>query len=84
MSTATAIMSDQEKAYRRREMMQCLEPFGKMLFHIYSIMPHPGYIMQDGMLEPLPPLPEWQQKIDKVIEMKNEYIKSNFPEFYEY
>jgi hypothetical protein len=85
MSTATALMDKEEKHYRYRQMRQALEPFGKMLYHIYSIMPCQGYILdlKAGTFEPQPPLPEWQERIDKVIEMRDEYIKLNFPEFYE-
>lgn len=85
MITATALMDKKERAYRYRQMRQSIEPFGKMLCHIYSIMPMQGFIVDlaTGAFESLPPLPEWQKQIDKVIEMRNEYIKSNFPEFYE-
>lgn len=85
MKTATALMDEREKYYRHREMVACLEPFTQMLAHIYTIMPHTGYIMdlKARTFEPLPPLPEWQERINKVIEIRNEYIKSNFPEFYE-
>lgn len=84
MITATALMDEHERYYRHREMIACLEPFTQMLAHIYSIMPHPGYIMdfKNNTLEPLPPSPEWQERIDYVMKIRNEYIKSNFPEFY--
>lgn len=86
MITATALMDERERYYRHREMMACLEPFTQMLAHIYTIMPNPGYVIDltNNTFEPLPPLPEWQEIIDKVIEMRNEYIKNNFPEFYEH
>ena len=84
MITATTLMDERERYYRHREMMASLEPFTQMLAHIYTIMPHQGYVVDltNNTFEPLPPLPEWQERIDKVIEMRNEYIKSNFPEFY--
>lgn len=86
MTTVTALMSDEEKSFRYREMRKSLEPYNQILAHIYTIMPHPGYVIDlfSGAIEPLPPLPEWQKRIDKVTEIRNEYIKSNFPEFYEH
>lgn len=83
---ATALMNEQEKDYIYREMRAALEPFDRILSDIYAVMPHSGYIVDlaNGTFEPLPPLPEWQKRIDKVIEMRNEYIKSTFPEFYEH
>lgn len=82
--SATALANNEEKAYRHREMIKSLEPFNKMLSHIYAIMPWQGLIVDSvtGAFESMPPLPEWQKQIDKVLEMRNEYIKSNFPEFY--
>jgi hypothetical protein len=80
--TATAHMTPEEKSIRRRQLMQAIEPYNKMLTHIYSIMPSTGFIVNDGAFERLPPLPEWQKQIDKVLEMRDEFIKSNFPEFY--
>lgn len=85
MKAAIHVMDLKERAYRHCQLVQALEPFGQMLFHIHSIMPHPGYIVDISMssFEPLPPLPEWQKRIDRVIKMRQEYIKDNFPEFYE-
>ncbi len=80
--SATALANNEERAYRHREMMQAVEPYNKMLTHIYTIMPVTGFIVKDGAFERLPPLPEWQKEIDKVIEMRDEFVKSNFPEFY--
>jgi hypothetical protein len=78
-------MDKEERYYRYRQMRQSLETFAQMLCHIYSIMPQQGYVVDSttGAFESLPPLPEWQERIDKVIEMRNDYIKINFPEFYE-
>lgn len=81
-TSAAAFMTNEEKADRHRQLKLSVEPFAHMLAHIYTIMPHPGYIIQDGTFELLPPLPQWQERIDKIIEMRNEYIKDNFPEFY--
>lgn len=76
----------EEKAMRRRELYLCTEPFRQILTHIYSIMPCPGFVvdLETGSFTPNPILPEWQKQIDRVIEMRNEYVKTNFPEFYEY
>lgn len=86
MTTATELMSDEEKSFRYREMRRSLEPFNQILYRIYTIMPHSGYVIDlaSGAIEPLPPPPEWQKQIDKITEIRNEYIKSNFPEFYEH
>lgn len=81
MISTAALMNKEDKAYRHREMMQAIEPYNKMLTNIYSIMPC-GFIVKDGAFDPLPPLPEWQKQIDKVLEMRDEVMKSNFPEFY--
>lgn len=75
-------MTPEETSIRRRELLQSLEPFAQMLTHIYKFMPHPGFKITDAGFEPLPPKPEWQDQIDKVINMRNEHIKVNFPEFY--
>lgn len=82
MTSAAALMSKEEMTHRHREMMQSIEPYNQMLTHIYSIMPCTGFMVKDGAFERLPPLPEWQKQIDKVVEMRDEFIKSNFPEFY--
>lgn len=75
-------MTQEEKSIRHQELIKSLEPFAQMLTHIYTIMPHPGFKMTETTFEPLPPQPEWQNKIDKILEMRDEYIKTNFPEFY--
>lgn len=75
-------MTPEEISIRRRQLMQALEPYNKMLTRTYSIMPSTGFIVKDGAFERLPPLPEWQKRIDDIIKMRDELIKSNFPEFY--
>jgi hypothetical protein len=84
MKTATALMSKEEIAYNRKALIQSLEPFRQMRYHVNSIMPMRGFIVDRnaGTFEYLPPLPEWQKQLDRIDEMEREYIKSNFPEFY--
>lgn len=79
---AIAVMDEHELRQRREEFYYSIQPFTKWLTHIYTIMPSPGYVLRDGVWEPLQPLPEWQELIDKIIKMQKEYIKNNFPEFY--
>jgi hypothetical protein len=80
---ALANMTPEERHARIREFKQSLEPFAHMLTHIYTIMPHPGYLIKDdGQFEPLPPQPEWQKKIDEISRERDRYVKENFPEFY--
>jgi hypothetical protein len=82
-ATSIANMTPEERHYRLREFKLSMEPFARMLADIYTIMPHPGYLIKgDGQFEPLPPLPEWQKKIDEVTRERDKYVKSNFPEFY--
>lgn len=84
MGHAIQILNAVEKVRRLSDFKLAMESFTHMLYRIYTIMPHPGYIMNfnTGELEPPPPLPEWQCLIDKINEMRDEYIKTNFPEFY--
>jgi len=82
-ATSLADLTPEERHHRIREFKLSLEPFAHMLTRIYTIMPHPGYIIKDdGQFELRPYLPEWQKKIDEVIKERDEYIKENFPEFY--
>jgi hypothetical protein len=61
-----ASLTPEERHYRIREFKLRLEPFARMLADIYTIMPHPGFLIKnDGQFEPLPPLPEWQNKMTK-------------------
>ncbi len=66
----------------RRAAEPYIDEFAKRLAYIYTIMPHPGYVINNGVLEPLPPLPEWQELIDKVVKTRDDTLKSNFPELY--
>lgn len=75
-------VTNEELSRKRREAQPYIDYFSQHLYRIYSIMPHQGYIINNGVLETLPPLPEWQMLIDRVIEMRDETLKSKFPELY--
>lgn len=82
MGHAIQILSAIEKVNRWKEFKLAMRPWADMLYKIYSIMPHPGYIIKDGVFEPLPPTPEWQEKIDLINRERSKYILEYFPEFY--
>lgn len=83
MKFAALMEPDQRaRAERWQTLMIYLEPFAKELTRIYTLMPtkfivdcSTGEISQ--YIEP-----EWQKAIDKVMEARDDMIKTNFPEFY--
>lgn len=69
------IHPDAEYLHRLRiELEKNLRPYKEELAHILSVMPVPGFVVyEDGRIEPLPPYPVWQSKIDRVQEVIREY-----------
>lgn len=58
--------------------------FAKHLELILNTMPTPNILLDLSTGEWETELqPEWQLKIDKLMEAKNEFVKQRYPEFYE-
>ena len=85
MTATELIRQDPEyMRMRRKELQSCLDYFAKELNRIYSLMPMQGFKidLKTGEMEQLPIPMQWQLLIDRVLKMKDEYIKTHFPEFY--
>lgn len=67
---------------RRKELRLYLDCFAKQLYRIYSIMPSQGYVIIEDKLEPMAPPREWRERIDTILKMKDEFVRTKFPEFY--
>lgn len=74
--------TEQEIYERRMQFKRDMEPFAWQLGQIIAVMPMPGFKidMLDGSFEQLPPAKEWQDQIDRILEMRNEFIKRHYPE----
>lgn len=66
---------------RRKEMLRELEPFKQAMFRIFTHMPSPGFKidLKTGEWEELPNAPEWQERIDKILQMQQDHIKKYWP-----
>lgn len=87
--TATEICSQamytpEERAKRYRELMYCLQSYNDMRIHVLLYAPHPGYMLDyaTGEMIQLPYDEKTQSYLDKVKKMEGEFVKFNFPEFY--
>lgn len=86
--TATEIQNDspEYRSRRRREYYQAANVYNLELSRLYSLAPMPGFKQwKEGNIthwESLPLEPKWQEAIDRVTKLRDEYLKSNFPEFY--
>lgn len=65
---------------RHRQFMNDMKPFAAMLEKIYSAMPPIRVVISKDEVKQIIE-PEWQQKIDQVLIIKNEFIRSNYPEY---
>lgn len=81
--TMETYQDEEYRARRHRELQAALIPFRRQLAAILTIAPHPGYAVINGRFDQLPMAPEWQAKIDDVLRTMREYVKINFPEFYD-
>ncbi len=61
-----------------------MEYFACYLKKIIDVMPTQDIIvnLRTGEFEKSEIKPEWQEKIDKILEIKNEFVKQRYPEFY--
>jgi hypothetical protein len=69
---------------KHRQLLNDLQYFVVALTRLHEIMPAPDLILdlKTGEWE-REIKPEWQERIDKILNAKNEYVKDNYPEFYE-
>lgn len=79
----SALMQEPRYLERRRmEYLSDMKYFSDTLFKIHSIMPcHKRFFFNGTFEQHIPE--EWQKLIDKVMEQKNEFVKSHYPEFYD-
>lgn len=84
MGAASQIPPTERELYERHQQYKRdTQPFIAQLNQIYAYMPHPGFkIDVAGRFEPMPIDKKWQELIDKVIEMRDAFIKHNYPEYY--
>lgn len=69
---------------RHRQYQRDMEYFTKLLEMIINVMPAPKriYYLKTGEWEVIND-PLWQERIDKVLEQKDEFVKKHYPEFYQ-
>jgi len=80
---ASAIKPTVDEIMRRREEFQrAVQPFNDILKKVIERIPVSGMAinMETGEMRMLPLPDEWQKKIDFILEERNRFIKSNFPE----
>lgn len=71
-------------AIRYQELCRCRDYCSRQLYHVMQKMPHPGFKLDldTGQFEPMPISPEWQNKIDHIVNESHKYLSKTFPEFY--
>lgn len=76
-------LTDRERSERHRQFQRDMEPFTQELARLYNLAPCAGmkYDLKTGEFEALPLAPEWQERIDRVIKYRDEYIASSYPEY---
>lgn len=58
-----------------------MKMFSEMLLNVYSKMPPLKRISKNNDIEDVI-LPEYQEKIDEIMKKRNEFVRTNYPEFY--
>lgn len=83
MSTAIQIpLTDRERSERHDQFLREMEPFTRELTRIHNYAPHPGFrILDNGEFELLPLAKIYQDQIDRLMKMRDDYINSNYPEY---
>ena len=83
MSTQSMLVKDPYYLDERRKQCQKIkEVFTKELAYYFSIMPAPARVFNRGTGEwTVINDHKWQVLIDKKVEMANEYLQKEFPEF---
>ncbi len=70
---------------RRKEMQPYLDAFSTQMARVYQIMPTPKRTLnlktgEWGIIQD----EKWQAIVDKLFHQQREYLKTSFPEFFEF
>lgn len=67
---------------RMEQVKRDLQPFTDALTKIIEKMPVSGFSInvKTGEMKSLPPPHEWQKRIQDILDARNEYIRTRYPE----